>query len=562
MGVYRLRLTKFIELLGKENIVLLFFSAFVGIGWFATETCFVYILQLFFAAIGLINSLQIQFLSQLPKSLGFACFVLFAFALIRFLVTVARNFLATWVQQGFICHIRKQLFQSALQGDIGLSSHDVIGLFSEVTNNGGLLVYNLSLLIVDVFAAIFFIAAGAWIAPFEFFVGMAILLLTAIPLKYGSRRIAQAGQRVQGEWEKVNYELSTAIRNKFLINLYGTVNGEVSRGHKTLHKYFEHQKKFGFWLGILSASPVFIGVCSVIVVSYASVQYGQIKPMNLVAFLYIFMRLAQVGGEANTVFSFVRFNIPSLQALYDWLYRQQPIKTKKETFGSKITRVESVRFDDVGFSFGHRHLFSDLNFEVRTGETLAVVGQSGSGKTTLLSNLLGLIPVTRGQVLINGISVSTVQPSWRERVAYVGPDPFTIEGSLKENLLYGNKRNDIRDEEIWNAIEMVGLTKDIRAISEGINFYLKSASRFSSGQLQRISIARALLRDFDVMIFDEGTANLDGATAQAVLEKVRTLSKNKIFIRVTHQGVSPGLEKVIDLQSIKGDASLASMTSC
>jgi len=550
MSEFKVRVSKFIQLIGRRNVALLILSAVVGLGWFATETFFVYIIQIFLAAIGLISPVQLGFVSKLPKGIGFACLIFFIFAVVRFVVTVSRNFLANWVQQSFVNHIRKQLFESALSGDVSLSSHDVLNLFGEVTTNSGLLVYNLSLLVVDVCAAVFFLAAAFYIAPFETCVGMAILGIAVFPLKYGARKIGSIGLNVHEEITKAHFELSTAIKNKFLLKLYGKVDTEVTRGQKTLNTYFDHHKLFGLWSGILAAMPVFVGVLSVIAVTYASAEYSQIKPMRLIAFLYIFLRLAQVGGEANTVFSCVRFFIPSLQALYDWLYRVRPIAEKKPEGHVQISEIKEIRFKNVDFSFGHRPILSQMSFDVKKGQCLAIVGPSGSGKSTLLSVLLGLVFPQDGEVAVDGKPIEMIHSSWRDRVAYVGPDPFAIEGTLRENLLYGNKKQNVKDAEIWNAIELVELKKELAEAPGGLEYYLKSASRFSSGQLQRLSIARALLRDFDILIFDEGTANLDSLTAQKILATIRELTKNKIFIRVTHQGVNPDLEEVIELRPL------------
>jgi ABC-type multidrug transport system fused ATPase/permease subunit len=543
------RLKKFFVLLGRKNLILLSLGILVGIGWFAVETGFVYILQLFFAAIGLITPAQFTFLPNLPKGLNFACVVLLVFAILRFAVNAARAYLAIVTQHGFVYRIRTMLSARALQGEVSLSSHDVLGLFSEVTNNGGYLVYNLTMLVVDAFASAFFLAAAFYIAPFQAMIGLTVILLAFWPIKYGVNRIGRLGKYVQEEWENVNYELSTAIKNKFLLKLYGTVGIEVARGERSLNTYFNHQKKYAFWFGFLTACPTLVGAFCIILVVLVSSKYSTISPMNLTAFLYIFMRLAQVGSETNSLLSLVRFYVPAVQVLYDWLYRKQPALPAESDGGRKLESIKSIRFANVDFAFDGRRVLSNLAFEISSGECLAIVGPSGSGKSTLLSVLLGLLRPIAGEVLVDNFAIAGLHPSWRDKIAYVGPDPFTIEGTLRENLLYGNKDRSVTDDRCWEILELVSLKKEISEIPQGLDFHLKSASRFSSGQLQRISIARALLRDFDVLIFDEGTANLDAATAGMILNRVRALTVKKIFIRVTHQGVSPNLEKVIDLES-------------
>ncbi|MCK7623318.1 thiol reductant ABC exporter subunit CydD [Streptomyces sp. RS10V-4] len=185
----------------------------------------------------------------------------------------------------------------------------------------------------------------------------------------------------------------------------------------------------------------------------------------------------------------------------------------------------------------------ETSFEVRPGETVALVGPSGAGKSTLLSVVLGFTAPSEGRVLVDGQDLAGLSPeSWRGRIAWVPQHPHLFAGSLAENVRLA--RPDADDAAVREALRDAGALEFVDALPDGLDTRLgESGAGLSAGQRQRLALARAFLADRPVLLLDEPTANLDGETEQAVVEAVRRLAAGRTVLMVVHR---PALLAVAD----------------
>ena len=188
--------------------------------------------------------------------------------------------------------------------------------------------------------------------------------------------------------------------------------------------------------------------------------------------------------------------------------------------------------DCVVLSVQGKCLTQPLNFEICEKQHIALVGQSGAGKSSLMNMLLGFLPY-EGSVTINGVELRELNLSqWRAKLAWVGQNPQLIRGSLKENILLGNR--EVSEQSLEQAllrskadefVYRLGLEHQVQDSNAGI----------SGGQAQRIAIARALLRDYELLMLDEPTASLDLQSEQQVLEALQHLSQQHTTLMITHR---------------------------
>ena len=188
--------------------------------------------------------------------------------------------------------------------------------------------------------------------------------------------------------------------------------------------------------------------------------------------------------------------------------------------------------DCVVLSVQGKCLTQPLNFEICEKQHIALVGQSGAGKSSLMNMLLGFLPY-EGSVTINGVELRELNLSqWRAKLAWVGQNPQLIRGSLKENILLGNRK--VSEQSLEQALSRskadefvyrLGLEHQVQDSNAGI----------SGGQAQRIAIARALLRDYELLMLDEPTASLDLQSEQQVLEALQHLSQQNTTLMITHR---------------------------
>ncbi|MFE1975277.1 thiol reductant ABC exporter subunit CydD [Streptomyces hygroscopicus] len=188
------------------------------------------------------------------------------------------------------------------------------------------------------------------------------------------------------------------------------------------------------------------------------------------------------------------------------------------------------------------------SFEIRPGETVAVVGPSGAGKSTLLNAVLGFAVPDQGRVLIGGRDLASLDPeSWRRQIAWVPQRPYLFAGTIAENVRLA--RPDADDEAVRAALRDADAHRFVSALPDGIETRLgEMGAGLSAGQRQRIALARAFLADRPVLLLDEPTANLDGETEASVVEAVRRLAEGRTVLLVVHRpALLPLADRVLRL---------------
>lgn len=219
--------------------------------------------------------------------------------------------------------------------------------------------------------------------------------------------------------------------------------------------------------------------------------------------------------------------------------KSTPTAEEKKFINSNFKSGVSINCNSLSFSYSDKpseRVLKNAGFSAGIGETIAIIGGSGIGKTTFFRLLLGLLEPTEGEITFKGNNNETIKagPSTRELIAYVPQGNTIISGTVAENLRLIKK--DATDEEIITALKLSCAYDFVSKLPQGINSQIgESGNGFSEGQIQRISIARALIKDAPVLLFDEVTSALDEETEGRLLHNIQTHFKNKTIIFVTHK---------------------------
>src|SRR5690606_12613990 len=261
------------------------------------------------------------------------------------------------------------------------------------------------------------------------------------------------------------------------------------------------------------------------------ITVGQLMMMQFYSF-FIFGPLQELG---NVILSYreAEASLNNLQGLFSKKPEYQP------TNPEQLNAITSLRFDNVRFQHqsATRPALEDISFTVRRGETIAFVGPSGAGKTTLVKLLVGLYHPSEGRILYNDFDGDRIDfEAFRPQIGFVTQDTQLFSGTIRENLRFVNP--DATDDEIMDVMYKAAGQHILARADNGLDTVIgEGGLKLSGGERQRLSIARALLRRPNLMIFDEATSALDSITEEEISNTIRhiTAERQHITIMIAHR---------------------------
>jgi ABC-type multidrug transport system fused ATPase/permease subunit len=202
-----------------------------------------------------------------------------------------------------------------------------------------------------------------------------------------------------------------------------------------------------------------------------------------------------------------------------------------------FTFENSIAFKNVNFNYQNtkKKALNNINFEIKKGECIGVVGETGSGKSTLIDLLLGLLLPTSGEILVDNMHpVNSYQ--WHKKIGYVPQSVYLTDDSIEANIAFGEEASNIDQDRLNKVIDNAQLSKFITQLPNGAKTLVgERGVRLSGGERQRIAIARALYRNPEVLIFDEATSALDNETEARLMETIQVVSKDRTVIMIAHR---------------------------
>ena len=354
-----------------------------------------------------------------------------------------------------------------------------------------------------------------------------------------SKNIKKISKEILKETTSLAGSTTESLRNIELVKSLGLANQEIDRLNSTTGKILKLElKKVRFVRGlsfIQGTTVNFLRTCFVFLLYYL-VFHDLITPGKLMTLMFFSFFIFGPLQELGNVIAIYREAQASLQNFKEIL--ETPVEARPDKPES-IGMIKELRFENVVFRHqsSGQNAVENINFTVKTGESIAFVGPSGSGKTTLVKLLVGLYLPIDGTIFYNGIPGNSIEKDeLREQIGLVTQDSQLFSGSIRENLLFVNPK--ATDEECMEMLLKASCQNLLKRAKEGLDTLIgEGGVKVSGGEKQRLSIARALLRHPKLLVFDEATSALDSITEEEITSTIRELSAREehITIMIAHR---------------------------
>ena len=389
-----------------------------------------------------------------------------------------------------------------------------------------------------------FIVFGAMIMAFTINAQVAIIFVIAIPvlfaIVFGIMKLTSPMYKtVQQNLDSVTNEVREDLNGVRVIRAFGREEVQRERfveADKRLYKSQIRVGKVAAWMNPLTYLVINAGIIAILWLSAGKVNDGVLLSGGVIALInYISQILVELVKLANVVIVMGKAG-SCLNRIGEVLDAESSIKyAEKET--EEKTDDCSVRFENVSLTYAGAgaESLTDINVDIKRGSTVGIIGGTGSGKSSLVNLIPRFYDATKGSVFVNGKNVKDMtREELLSSVAIVDQKPLLFSGTIRSNMQWG--KNNATDEEIWRALELAQAAEFVRKKEGGLDEKVsRGGANFSGGQKQRLSIARALMTNAPIIIFDDSSSALDYATDAALRHALKTLPKDTTVITVSQR---------------------------
>ena len=470
-----------------------------------------------------------------------------AVTLISNLIGVGQSYLNTWISQHITFDMRNQMFRHLQkmsnrfftannQGDIiTRMTSDISGVESIIANTFTSILSNVITLVVALTAMF----RMNWILAL---VSIAVVPLFILPTRMAGKTRWTITREAQTCNDEINGILNEtlSVSGQLLVKLFGKEDYEYQRYRTVNEKMVRlniRERMAGRWFFVVLSTFSSIGpmilylVGGILMMKYDSrLTVGDITVMVAL--------LGRMYGPVNSLLNIQVDWIRSM-AMFTRIFEYFDMPVEIENAPDALIPESSggeVRFSHVNFAYEpDRPILKDVNFELKSGNSIAIVGPSGSGKSTIVNLIPRLYDVTSGQVFFDGIDVRKLDLGFlRRNIGVVTQETYLFNGTIRENLLYAAP--DATEEEMIEACKKANIYDFIKKQPEGFDAMVGNRGlKLSGGEKQRISIARVLLKDPALLIFDEATSALDSISENLIQEAIDPLIDSRTSILIAHR---------------------------
>ncbi len=470
------------------------------------------------------------------------------------LIQYWKSILDARYQQSFIYHLRKRLFRKIIQADWHVlnsksKTNHLQVLTKEVPNLATYIYFYMRLLTTLIITVSYTAYAFAVSAGFT----LIIIAIGAVLFLVLRRYLFKSFHLGEGFVSSYNRLL------KYIDDFWQTV--KIAKVHSSEDFYYDKfdeantslldlefrmQKNYSLPQLIYRIS----GIIVLVIIVYLGYRSGSVPLASFFILILLFSRIFPQFVGMNTDVNMIMANIPSVKLV---LQLDEEFPDSRFVFRESEKRMElnkEITLHNIEFAYqGGETLFRGFSDTIPARKITGILGESGIGKTTLIDIIAGLQKPSAGVISVDGrILDDSLLPCWRQSIGYLPQDPFFIDGTIRENLVW-DSGGDITDKEIIEVLEQVNALHLIKRFERGLDEYIVNYQyTFSGGECQRLALARVLLRRPGLLLLDEATSSLDADNETVIMEVLTKLKESVTVVFVTHRtGLMGWFDKVVRL---------------
>lgn len=373
---------------------------------------------------------------------------------------------------------------------------------------------------------------------------MTLIVLATVPISFAFiSLIAGKSQKYfasqQSNLGILNDTVEETFSGQTVVKAFGQENKTLKKFHQVNNEYYESAKTAQFISGIMMPVMMFVGnlgYVAVCVVGGIFVTNGRIQVGDIQSFTQYVQLFTQPISSVANIANVIQSTIASAERVFDMMDAEEEKDIIPEQIPVHAEEEDTIIFDHVKFGYDEETpLMKDLNFYVKKGQMVAIVGPTGAGKTTIINLLMRFYDVDTGEIRIDGVDTKNMtKEEVREKFGMVLQDTWLFNGTIRENIAYG--KNGATEEEIIAASKAAYADEFIRRLPDGYDTILnEEGSNISQGQKQLLTIARAILSDPSILILDEATSSVDTRTELNIQLAMGNLMKDRTSFVIAHR---------------------------
>lgn len=368
------------------------------------------------------------------------------------------------------------------------------------------------------------------------FITIPVFILIIVPLGRVMQKISTNTQSEIANFSGLSGRVLTEMR---LVKVSNTERLELDNAHTNLKKIYRlglKQAKISAVVQPISGVVMLLTIAIILGFGALEIGTGAITPGTLIAMIFYVIQLSMPLINLSTLVTDYKKAVGASSRIYEIMQESiEPTEALSESKDVTIIDGELV-FEHVDFKYDVKKILEDVSFSIPQGEVSAFVGPSGSGKSTIFNLIERMYDIERGDIKYGNQSIFDIPLSkWRTKIGYVMQSNSMMSGTIRDNILYGINRK-VDDEELIEYAKLANCHDFIMQFDEGYDTMVgERGLKLSGGQRQRIDIARSFVKNPDILLLDEATANLDSESELKIQEALETLMEGRTTVVIAHR---------------------------